>query len=258
MDERMACDRVEEVRPAGRDDIPTIGNVFVGELERILGENLYAAVIYGAAAFPDTLPTGDIDFHVLLHRPLTDAERATLEAMHEMLAERFPPLGAEMDGYYLLLEDARGIAPPQSQMWARATDGSWALHRAHILAGRCLVLHGPESSSIYPPPTWTELEAALDDELAYVEEHLHEYPDYCILNLCRLIYSFTTRDVVVSKAGAARWALDALPDWCDAIHLAMTSYEGRASEGDRSRMLRQVERLLANARRRIAACQAAD
>jgi hypothetical protein len=254
----MGRDRLEEAQPTGREDIPRIADVFVRELERILGENLHSAVIYGAAAFPDTLPTGDIDFHVLLHRPLTDAERTALEAMHEMLAKRFPPLGAEMDGYYLLLADARRSEPPQSELWARATDDAWALHRAHILAGRCLVLHGPETSSIYCPPTWDELEAALYGELAYVERHLYEYPDYCILNLCRLIYSFETHDIVVSKAGAARWAVDALPNWRGAIRLATASYERRASETDRSWMLREIDGLLADAKRRITACYTAD
>jgi hypothetical protein len=44
-----------------------------------------------------------------------------------------------------------------------------------------------------------------------VEQHLQDYPDCCILNLCRLIYSFATRDVVISKATA--WADANLPAW---------------------------------------------
>jgi len=247
----MGSDRVEDARPTGREDVPRIADAFARELENILGENLHSAVIYGAAAFPDTLPTCDIDFHVLLHRPLTNVERTALEAMHRALAKRFPPLGAEMDGYYLLLADARRSAPPQSQLWALATDESWALHRAHILAGRCLRLCGPEPSTVYLPPTWEELEAALTGELEYVKAHLREYPDYCILNLCRLVYSFETHDVVVSKARAAQWALAALPDWHGAIHLAMASYEGGASEADRTSMVEKMEGLLADARRRI-------
>jgi len=157
-------------RATGRDDIPRIADAFARELARILGKNLHSAVINGAAAFPDTLPTGDIDFHVLLHRTLTNAERTALEAMHRALAKRFPP---------------------------------------------------------------------------------HEYPNYCTLNLCRLAYSFETRDVVISRAGAARWALDALPNWRDAIHLTVASYEGRASEADRTSTVEKMERLLADARRRI-------
>ena len=53
-----------------------------------------------------------------------------------------------MDGYYILLADARCTSPPQSQMWSRATDASWALNREHIRAGRCIIFHGPDPKEI--------------------------------------------------------------------------------------------------------------
>ncbi|GAH04040.1 unnamed protein product, partial [marine sediment metagenome] len=56
-------------------------------------------------------------------------------------------------------------------MWKRATDNSWALHREHILAGRHIILYGPEPKKIYPPATWPEIETALYGELDYVEKH---------------------------------------------------------------------------------------
>ena len=161
-------------------EVSIIGEAFVDGLKRILGEKLHGAYIFGAAAFPDAVPTGDIDFHVILKSELTDDERSELESLHESLAEQFPPLGGELDGYYILLADARRETPPRSQMWRRATDDSWALHREHIRAGRHIVLHGPEPTEIYSPASWPEIETALCGELAYVEKHLREYPDYCI------------------------------------------------------------------------------
>jgi hypothetical protein len=233
-----------------------IGQAFLDGLKRCLGERLHGVYIYGAAAFPDTVPTGDVDFHVILKSELTDAERSELERLHENLAERFPPLAGEMDGYYILLSDARCEAPPRSQMWGRATDSSWALHRAHIRAGRCIVLYGPEPREIYPPASWPELEGALYGELDFVEKHLHQYPDYCILNLCRLVYSFETRNVVVSKGQAADWAIDALPDWRRHIELARKSYARQATPEERQFMLGEVRGFFEFARTRIArACQ---
>ena len=49
----------------------------------MLGEKLLAAYVYGAAAFNDSLSTGDIDFHVILNSHLTDREKQKLEAMHK-------------------------------------------------------------------------------------------------------------------------------------------------------------------------------
>jgi hypothetical protein len=225
--------------------------VFAKGLKRILGRNLYGAYIYGAAAFPDAFPTGDIDYHVILKSGLTDSERSELEMFHESLAEQYPPLGGEMDGYYILLADARREAPPRSQMWRRATDDSWALHREHIRAGRHIILHGPEPTEIYPPASWPEIESALYGELNFVEKHLHEHPDYCILNLCRLMYSFETKDVVVSKAQASDWACDALPEWKHLIELAGKSYASQATAEDRQCMLAEVGALLEFAHTRI-------
>jgi len=232
-------------------DVSTIGRAFVDGLRRILGEKLHGAYIYGAAAFPDAVPTGDIDFHVILKSELTESERSELEGLHKSLAEQFPPLGGEMDGYYILLDDARQETPPRSQMWDRATDDAWALHREHIRAGRHIVLHGPDPKGIYPPASWPELERALHGELEYVGTHLHEYPDYCILNLCRLIYSFETKDVVVSKAQTADWARDALPEWGRHVELAKKSYARQATPEDRQFMLAEVGPFLEYAHERI-------
>jgi hypothetical protein len=232
-------------------EITAICQAFAQGLQRILGDKLHSAYVYGAAAFPDSVPTGDIDFHVILESELTDEERSVLEKFHASLAEQFPPLGGEMDGYYLLLADARRTPPPQSEMWARAVDESWALHRAHILAGRCIVLYGPDPVEIYPPATWPEIEGALYGELDYVARHLGDYPDYCILNLCRLIYSFETRDVVVSKAQAAAWAHDVLPEWRRHVELARKSYARETTVEDRQFMLAEVGAFFEFARARI-------
>ena len=232
-------------------DVAGISRAFAEGLLRILGEKLYGVYIYGAAAFPDAVPTGDIDFHVILESELTDEERSNLEKLHQSLAEQFPPLGGEMDGYYLLLADARRATPPRSEMWQRAVDTSWALHRAHIRAGRCIVLYGPDPAEIYLAASWPEIERDLWGELAYVEDHLLDYPDYCILNLCRLIYSFETRDVVVSKAQAAAWAHDALPEWRRHVELAQKSYARQATAEDRQFMLAEVGAFYEFARARI-------
>jgi hypothetical protein len=223
-----------------RDEIRPICDSFLTGLRNVLGQKLHGVYVYGAAAFPETLPTGDIDFHVILRSALTDEERSDLEDMHENLACDFPPLGGELDGYYILLDDARQTTPPRSEMWKRATDDSWALHREYIRSGRHIVLHGPDPLEIYPAVTWPEIEQALMGELHYVRDHLGEYPDYCILNLCRLVYSFETHDVVISKAAASEWALNARPGWRKCIELAVKSYSGRATSDDREYMLEHV------------------
>jgi hypothetical protein len=230
------------VAPLARD-IQDLCQALLGGLKAALGDKLYGVYVFGAAAFPESGLTGDIDFHVILRERLTDQEHFEINRLHSALARDFPPLGAELDGYYILLQAARHTSPPVHQLRPEITDVSWALHREHIRAGRCIVLHGPDPKQVYPPATWLELENALRGELQYVQEHLDDYPDYCILNLCRLMYSFKTRDVVVSKIAAATWAHDAFPQWRRLVELAQKSYARRGTPEERVFMLSEVRKL---------------
>jgi hypothetical protein len=233
------------------EDIQDLCWAFRHGLNAALGDKLYGVYLYGAVAFPDAGPTGDIDFHVILTEPPDDEERSAIEQLHARLALDFPPLGGELDGYYILLEDARQAAPPRHQLLAHVVDNSWALHREHIRAGRCIVLQGPDPKQVYPAASWPELENALQGELTYVEQHLDVYPAYCILNLCRLMYSFETRDVVISKAAAAKWARDAFPQWRRHIEAAQRSYARQATTQDVEFMRSEVHGLFRFACERI-------
>ncbi len=227
-------------------------------LKATLNDKLYAIYVYGAAAFPETNSTGDIDFHVILTEPLTDEEREAIIKLHTALARDFPPLGAELDGYYLLLAEARRTSPPVHQLRPGITCESWALDREHIRAGRCVIVYGPEPKQVYPPTTGAELKSGLLSELKYVAEHLDEYPDYCILNLCRLMYSFETKEVVVSKMKAAGWAHDVFPQWRRHIEMARRSYARQATMEERQWMKAEARGLFDFACSRISESEAQE
>lgn len=224
---------------------------FLRGLQAAIESKLYGVYLYGAVAFPEGGATGDIDFHVILDEPPDEEEKAALHALHARLARDYPPLGAELDGYYILLQDARRTSPPEHQFLPGVFDNAWALHRTHIRAGRCIVLYGPDPKELYPPASWPELESALQGELEYVERHLSDYPAYCVLNLCRLIYSYRTRDVVISKRASAAWANEAFPRWQALIEAALRTYERRATPQDRALLETEVAPFFDFARERI-------
>jgi Aminoglycoside adenylyltransferase, C-terminal domain len=225
------------------EPVAKLCQAFMQGLKSALEDKLYGVYIYGAVVFPEGGPTGDVDFHVIISDRLSKNKIRSLRELHEQLAKDFPPHGADMDGYYILLEDARRPELPPHQFLPGVYDASWALHRQHILAGRCVTLYGPDPMDIYPPATWPELEKALYGELKFVEDNLDRYPDYCILNLCRLIYSFETHDVVISKAAASAWAERKFPQWQPHIEAARRSYAHQAIEQDRHLMFAEVSRL---------------
>lgn len=216
-----------------KSEVRDLCQAFADGLRDSLREKLHAVYVYGAVTFPETDYTGDVDFHVIVMEPPTEAERAAILGLHDRPARDFPPLGSELDGYYILLDDARGTARPRHLLYPDVVDDSWALHRAHILAGRCIILYGPDPKTIYVPPTQSEIEGALRGELDYVVAHLVQYPAYCVLNLCRLMYSHETGDVVTSKAASAAWASVRLPTWRPLIDAARRSYAHEDTAEDR-------------------------
>jgi hypothetical protein len=216
-----------------KSEVRDLCQAFADGLRDSLREKLHAVYVYGAVTFPETDYTGDVDFHVIVTEPPTEAERAAIVELHDRLAREFPPLGAELDGHYILLADARGPARPRHLVFPDLVDDSWALHRAHILAGRCIVLLGPDPKTIYVPPTRPEIDDALGGELDYVRAHLAQYPAYCVLNLCRLMYSYETGDVVTSKTAAAGWGSARFPAWRTLVDAALRSYAHEDTAEDR-------------------------
>ena len=209
-----------------------------------LGGGLHALYLYGAVTFPESEGTGDLDYHAIMSRPVGGPQRAAYEAARGRLAD--VPGCEELDGWVISLEEARGIEPPQHLLQPGLRDEAWALHRAHWLAGRCVVLHGPDPGAIVTAPAWAEQLAGLQAELAFLRSVAPENDAFAVLNACRIMRSVAARDVVQSKFGSAAWALEHLPaELHPAIRAALNAYRGTAAAAD--------ARALATARPRIEA-----
>lgn len=222
-------------------DVQAVCTALQGGLKAALGSNLYGIYLYGAIVFPETKHVHDIDCHVVLKRPLTVRENEEVRKLHEELVDEYPIVGDDLDGWYILLDDAQQTSPPRHQVYPDLFDNSWALHHAHIRAGYCITLYGPQPEQVFPAPTWSELMAGLEAERIYIERHLSVYPDYCVLNLCRLVYSYKTKDVVVSKHTAAEWMLDTFTTWSPLIKAALRSYDGEMNEEDKRLLESETE-----------------
>ncbi len=205
---------------------------FLEGVKQALGDNLYSFYLYGAMMFPRPAAWRvDVDFHVIVASP-PDANTVTrIKDLHARLG-REHPLGEELDGYYLLLEAATRKENPQNVVWTDTADFAWPLHRAHVHAGRFKLLDGKNPQEFLPMPEWTECTEGLECELQFIQSH-PQYPQFGILNLSRLLLSWHNHDVVVSKYGAAQWALQNLEArWHPAIEAAVRDYEERARPGD--------------------------
>ena len=207
------------------------------ELRRILGDGLVAMWAHGGTiVVDDPVHAADLDTYVIVARRPDDATARAIEDAQETIANDH---GVEWDAWYVTADDARGAGPPHHAWRDERRDTSWAINRAHWLAGRFVTLHGPEPSELVKKPSWEELARELGRELEHIERHVAEgdtdpfEATYAILNGSRILRAVETRDVVISKRAAGTWALEHLPNrWHAALSAATRAYEGRPAAED--------------------------
>jgi hypothetical protein len=226
------------------------------ELEAALGNELIAIWAYGSSVAPD--PPGrpaDLDAHVVVSASPNAETARRIETVLDAIAR---DADVEWDVWVIGLDDARRPMSPPHAYHDDRRDTSWAIHRAHWLAGSVVNVHGREPAEIVAPPRWSEVEVDLDLELEHIERHVAEGdtdPDeaaYAILNGSRILRAIETKDAVLTKRDAGRWALDHLADrWHPAIRAALRAYDADASPEDAELLAAEMAPFVAVVRSRL-------
>ena len=205
-------------------------------LRTILGNDLTAMWAHGGStSVGDPAHDGDLDTYILVSRqPEVVVARRLEEAEHDLAGRH----GIEWDTWYVRTDDAHGTDPPRHAWREGRRDTSWAIHRAHWLAGRYVALHGPEPHAIVRPPSWEELRSELSRELEHIERHVLEgdtdpyEATYALLNGSRVLHAVDTGNVALSKREAGLWALEHLPArWHPGLEAALGAYDGQVTAG---------------------------
>jgi Domain of unknown function (DUF4111) len=226
------------------------------ELAAILGDDLIAIWAYGGTtAAEGPARSADLDTYVIVRRSLDAPTAHAIEDVHAAIAD---DAGVEWDAWYILEDDARRRDAPRHAYRPDRRDTSWAINRAHWLAGRCAVLHGPDPAEIVPPPHWSELEVDLDRELEHLEAHVAAgdtdpyEATYALLNGSRILHALETGDVALSKRDGGTWALQHLPDrWHLVLQAAARNYDGGATPEDVERLATAMATFVAMVRNRL-------
>jgi hypothetical protein len=233
------------------------------ELSRMLGDDLVAIWAYGGTtAIEDRPHTGDLDTYVLLGAKPDEATAGRIVDAEQAIAR---DRAVEWDAWYVLEADARRPDPPHHALRPERRDTSWAINRAHWLAGRFALIHGPEPVRIVPPPTRPELESEMSRELEHIERHIVEgdtdpyEATYALLNGSRILHALETGSVALSKRAAGIWALEHLPDrWHPPLQAALRSYDGKATPDDPAFLAAEMAPFIAFVRERLPSDRPAD
>lgn len=222
---------------------------------------MIGAYLHGSVAFPGYKPvSGDIDFFVVIREPLDEQEFASLETLHYFLSVKFE-FGEKLDGYYLPLAKAHAEGNPGNLVYSAhgrmgngRSDSAWALHREHFYGSAFVRLQGRDPKTIFRAPDVSEIRSALYREFRYTKSVIDTDPWWAILSLCRLMYTFEKGKVVISKVGAAKWAMRTLPSkWRLLIRSAIRTYQRTEKRGDHAVQRRQAREFLGFATVRIIA-----
>jgi hypothetical protein len=193
-------------------------------------EGLY---VVGSAALGDWQPgQSDIDIVAVTAEPADEELSGTLRAAHAIYRERHPE--RTVDGPFVAWGDL--TVPPA------AISRPWMLGGAYRHDAECfeinpvtwftlvrygITVRGTELSELPIPTDLDErIRFVADNSLSYwrsvhrdLAGALHELADgatlpssvaqWCVLGVCRMLYTVTTGDVI-SKSGAGRWAVTVL------------------------------------------------
>jgi hypothetical protein len=138
-----------------------------GALLAILGDDLVSMWVHGGTTFADR-PTrpGDLDIVAVIAKvdpgertPRTwradpGSRPSRVRDAEDSIAEGS---GLAFDSTYLLLDDLGERRQPPLAFHRAHRETSWAVSRAHWLAGQYVLLHGRPPEELFAPPTSSEL-----------------------------------------------------------------------------------------------------
>lgn len=225
------------------------------ELSAILGNDLVAAWAFGGTVLaPEGAPLGDLDTFVVVGHPIDESRMGAIDEVEARIAA---DEGVVWDTWYVLEADARRGERPHHAVRDRINE-TWAIDRAHWLAGRYVLLHGKLPADIVAAPTGDEIATALHSELEHLERHVAAgdtdpyEATYALLNGSRIVHAMETGNPAISKREAGTWGIEHLPDrWRPALEAAVRTYEDRASTGDTHRIARDMAPFVAMVRDRL-------
>lgn len=205
----------------------------------ILADNFCGAYLQGSFAVGDADIHSDVDFVVVTHRELTDAQQVDLQAMHARVYELDVPWAQHLEGSYIPKDQLRHVDRSRTPYFYLDNGASELIWDNHCntavvrwsLREHGVVLAGPQPKDLVDPvaadqlrrevlavmPEWAEWASAPTKAggMSRWKQTL------LVLSFCRLLQTLDCGRVT-SKLQAGLWALGALdPRWSSLIQQAL-------------------------------------
>ncbi|HUD10748.1 MAG TPA: nucleotidyltransferase domain-containing protein [Candidatus Saccharimonadales bacterium] len=225
-------------------DINVIAALFTKELKKIFGTQMAGFYLTGSLTYGGfDKSTSDLDFIVVLKKPLSGSQREKIKAIHAEAEKLYPEWKKRIEVPYLLqnlLGDSRPPKIPQpcfnaGELWDPDLiyDDNWLVD-VYALREYGIALLGPEPKSLIPPIKMEDVRKVSSKDLHNKWKKKLDSPEpfgdgkhwsidlmqaYSVLTMCRKLYR-AKNDGSDSKPTSSKWAKENYPERKDLIEKA--------------------------------------
>ena len=232
------------------EDINAIAAMFTQGLKNIFNTQLAGFYLTGSLTYGGfDMPSSDLDFIVVLARPLSGKQREKIKIMHDDVEKSYPEWKNRIEVYYLLQDLLGDTEPPKipqpyfntGKLWDPdpAYDGNWLVDM-YALREYGTALLGPDPKLALPPIKMEDVRRISSRDLHRKWKKRLDSPEpfgdgktwdidlmkaYSVLTMCRKLYR-ATNDGSDSKRISSKWAKENYPEWKNLIEKAENWHMG--------------------------------
>ncbi len=242
---------MKPISPTRYSDVNEILTLLYSDVTEILQSQFVGMYLFGSLANGDFDQHSDIDVLFVTHQEISDNTFSTLAAMHKRINELDSPWGIQLEVSYIPQAALRRFDPGNKThphmdrgndevLHWMAHESDWIVQR-HLLRENGIVISGPDLKTLIDPVTPAQLQKAVSDVLPlWVDPTLADpmrirargYQSYCVLSLCRMLYTLRTGGIL-SKPRAAAWAMQNLDSrWKLLIEYALVGRQNPDADAD--------------------------
>jgi len=238
------------INPTPYKDINAIAALFSKELKKIFSTQIVGFYLTGSLTYGGfDKSSSDLDFIVVLKKPLSDDQREKIKAIHAEVEKLYPEWKKRIEVPYLLqnlLGDTRPPKIPQpcfnaGELWEPdpTYDDNWLVDM-YALREYGIALLGPEPKSLVPPIKMEDVRKVSSKDLHTKWKKKLDSPEpfgdgkhwstdlmqaYSVLTMCRKLYR-AKNDGSDSKRISSKWAKENYPERKNLIEKAEDWHTG--------------------------------
>ena len=217
--------------PTPYPELNAVLSIFLEKVQNVLLENFVGLYLTGSFALGDFDLHSDLDFIVVTHSDVTEAQEAALQTLHGQIYDleinwSATPWARHLEGSYISKTLLERSDPQRTELLYLDNTARVLVRSTHCntlvvrwtLREHGIVLWGPDPKTLVEPTLPDELRREVAGVMQAWGTEISENPQllvnrwyqpYAVVQYCRMFFTVHT-GTVISKLGAVRWGKEEL------------------------------------------------